>query len=73
MFNLNKKMKIEIVLGIILPTIVAYASFFILYNLFKVDLGIYRWFATIPFAIITGFIIRENKKEWREIQRQEQG
>ena len=70
MFKLDKKMKIEIILGIILPTIVAYASFFLLYNLFKVDLGIYRWFVVIPFTLITIYVIRENKKEWEEIQGQ---
>ena len=66
-------MKLTVVVGIVLPTIVAYTTFFLLYNAFKIDLGIYHWLAVLPFTIITGFIIKENKKEWREIQRQEQG
>ena len=70
MFKLDKKIKIEIVLGIILPTIVAYASFFLLYTIFKVNLGSYHWLAVIPLTLITIYVIRENKKEWREIKGQ---
>lgn len=70
MFNLNKKMKIEVILGIILPTIVAYTTFFILYNTFKVDMGAYRWFALISFSLVTIYVIKENKKEWKEIRGQ---
>lgn len=56
-------MKLTVVVGIVLPTIVAYTTFFLLYNAFKIDLGIYHWLAVLPFTIITGFIIKENKKE----------
>ena len=63
-------MKIEIVLGIILPTVVAYASFSLLYIILKVNLGSYHWLAVIPLTLITIYVIRENKKEWREIKGQ---
>jgi len=50
---------------IVIPTLIAYISFFLLYNLLKEGLFEYRWLAVIPFTIITVFTFIENRKEWR--------
>ncbi|XOQ45304.1 MAG: Group-specific protein [Clostridium sp.] len=64
------KKKINIMLNIVIPTAVAYIVFFLLYYLFEKTFFEYRWLAVIPFAIVTWFVISDNRKEWRMIKQQ---
>ena len=60
----------RIYLYMVLPTLVAYSGFFLIYNTFKVYLGGYQWLAAISFGIVTVYIIMANKKEWKVIKEQ---
>jgi uncharacterized membrane protein len=64
------KKKINIMLNIVIPTAVAYIVFFMLYYLYQKTFFEYRWLAIIPFLIVTGFVILDNRKEWRMIKQQ---
>ena len=64
------KKSINIIFNIVIPTLLAYGVFFLLYSIFQQYFYEYRWLAAIPFAIATGYIIIENKKEWITIKQQ---
>lgn len=57
----------SVVFYMMIPTLFAFGVFFLIYNKFEVYLGGYQWLAAIPLTIVTGYIIMENKKEWRVI------
>ncbi len=64
------KKKLNIIVNMTIPTVAAYCIFFLLYNIFKQHFYEYRWLGVISFLIITGFVIKENKKEWKETKQQ---
>lgn len=66
----NMKKVISVVFYMMIPTLFAFSVFFLIYDTFQGYLGDYQWLATIPFIIVTGYIIMENKKEWRAIRGQ---
>jgi len=53
-----------------IPTAVGYATFFLFFYLYQKVFFEYRWLAVIPFIIITGFFIKDNTREWKEIKQQ---
>ncbi|WP_110942550.1 MULTISPECIES: hypothetical protein [Clostridia] len=64
------KKKINIMLNIVIPTAVAYIVFFLLYYLFEKTFFEYRWLGIIPFLIVTGFVILDNRREWKMLKQQ---
>jgi glucan phosphoethanolaminetransferase (alkaline phosphatase superfamily) len=62
------KKKINIMLNIVIPTAVAYIVFFLLYSVFQQRFFEYRWLAIIPFIIVTGYVIKDNMREWKVIK-----
>ncbi|WP_136479362.1 hypothetical protein EPD62_001290 [Acetivibrio thermocellus] len=64
------KKRLNIIFNIVIPTIVGYATFFLLFYLFQKLFYEYRWLAIIPFIIVTGFIIKDNMREWKVIRQQ---
>jgi hypothetical protein len=64
------KKRMNIIFNMVIPTAFAYIVFFLLYNMFQEKFFEYRWMGVIPFLIVTGFIITENRKEWKTINQQ---
>ena len=64
------KKRMNIIFNMVIPTLLAYGVFFLLYSIFQQYFYEYRWLAAIPLAIVTGYIIIENKKEWIAIKQQ---
>lgn len=64
------KERLNIIFNIVIPTIVAYATFFLLFYFYQRLFFEYRWLAIIPFIIVTGFIIKDNMREWKVIRQQ---
>jgi len=59
-----------IIYNIAVPTAIGYATFFILFYLYQKLFFEYRWFAIIPFTIVTAFFIKDNIREWKVIKQQ---
>ncbi|HHY43157.1 MAG TPA: hypothetical protein GX514_10005 [Thermoanaerobacterales bacterium] len=64
------KKRLNIIFNIVIPTIVGYATFFLLFYLFQKLFYEYRWLAVIPFVVVTAFIIKDNMREWKVIKQQ---
>ncbi|MDK2801284.1 MAG: hypothetical protein PWQ70_2903 [Clostridiales bacterium] len=64
------KKRMNRIFNMVIPTLLAYGVFYLLYNTFQQHFYEYRWIAAIPLAIVTGYIIIENKKEWKTIKQQ---
>ena len=64
------KKSMNIIFNMVIPTAVAYIVFFLLYSVFQQRFFEYRWLAIIPFIIVTGFIIKDNMREWKMIKQQ---
>jgi len=64
------KKRLDIFFYIVIPTMVAYTTFFLIYYFYQRLFFEYRWLAIIPFVIVTGFIIRDNMREWKMIKQQ---
>jgi hypothetical protein len=64
------KKQLSIIFNIVIPTAIGLATFFLLFYLYQKLFFEYRWFAVIPFAIVTGYMIIENRKEWKMIKQQ---
>ncbi|MDK2917899.1 MAG: hypothetical protein PWQ37_632 [Candidatus Petromonas sp.] len=64
------KKRMNIIFNMVIPTAFAYIVFFLPYNMFQEKFFEYRWMGVIPFLIVTGFIITENRKEWKTINQQ---
>ena len=64
------KKNINIILGTAIPTMIGYATFFLLLYLYQKLFFGYRWLAIIPFAVVTAFFMKENMREWKEIKQQ---
>jgi hypothetical protein len=64
------KKVMSVVFYMMIPTLFAFSVFFLIYDTFQAYLGDYQWLAIIPLTIVTGYIIMENKKEWRAIKEQ---
>jgi glucan phosphoethanolaminetransferase (alkaline phosphatase superfamily) len=62
------KKRLNIIFNIVIPTIVGYATFFLLFYLFQKLFYEYRWLAVIPFVVVTAFIIKDNMREWKVIK-----
>jgi hypothetical protein len=54
----------------LIPTLIGYATFFLLFYLYQKLFFGYKWLAIIPFAVVTAFFIKENMREWKEIKQQ---
>jgi glucan phosphoethanolaminetransferase (alkaline phosphatase superfamily) len=53
-----------------IPTVVGYATFFLLFYLYQRLFYEYRWLAIIPFVIVTAFVIKDNTRVWKVIKQQ---
>ncbi len=62
------KRKIYIIGNILVPTLVGYAAFFLIFSLYQKLFFEYRWLAIMPFVIVTAFFIKDNIREWKEIK-----
>jgi len=62
------KKRLNIIFNIVIPTIVGYATFFLLFYLFQKLFYEYRWLAVISFVVVTAFIIKDNMREWKVIK-----
>jgi len=62
--------KIKYNFNIVIPTIVAYATFFLIYYFYQKLFFEYRWLAIIPFITVTGYVIKDNMREWKMIKQQ---
>ncbi|WP_094549759.1 hypothetical protein [Petroclostridium xylanilyticum] len=62
------KKRLNIIFNIVIPTMVGYATFFLLFYLFQKLFYEYRWLAVIPFAVVTTFIMKDNMREWKVIK-----
>ncbi len=60
----------NIILNMVIPTVAGYATFFLLFYLYQKLLFEYRWLAVIPLAIVTGYMIVENRREWKVLTKQ---
>lgn len=65
------KKKMSIIFGIIVPTVIGYTIFFLLFSIFKRLFFEYRSIAIIPFSMITAFFLKDNLREWKIISQQE--
>lgn len=64
------KKQLSIIFNIVIPTAIGFATFFLLYYLYQILFFNYRWLAAIPFAIVTGYMIVENRREWKVLTKQ---
>lgn len=64
------KERLNIIFNIVTPSIVAYATFFLVYYFYHKLFFEYRWLAIITFIIVTGYVIKDNMREWKEIKQQ---
>ena len=64
------KRKMNIIFNILIPTAIGFATFFSIFYLYQKMFFEYRWLAVIPLAIVTGYIVIENRKEWKMIKQQ---
>jgi hypothetical protein len=64
------KKQLSIIFNIVIPTAIGLATFFLLYYLYQKLFFNYRWLAAIPFAIVTGYMIVENRREWKMLTKQ---
>ena len=62
------KERLNIIFNIVIPTMVGYVTFILLFYLFQKLFFEYRWLAIIPFIIVTGFFIKDNMREWKVIK-----
>ena len=62
------KKRLDIIFNIVIPTVTGYAIFFMLFYIYQKLFYEYRWLAIIPFIIVTGFIIKDNMREWKVIK-----
>ncbi len=62
------KRKMNIIFNILIPTAVGFTTFFLIYYLYQKMFFKYRWLAVIPLAIVTGYMIVENRREWEMIK-----
>ena len=60
--------RLDIIFYIVIPTIVAYTTFFLIYYFYRRLFFEYRWLAIMPFVIVTAFFIKDNIREWKEIK-----
>jgi hypothetical protein len=60
----------NIIFSIAIPTMAGYATFFLIYYLYQKVFFEYRLLAAIPLTIVTGYIVIENRKEWKMIKQQ---
>ena len=61
------KRKMNIIFNILIPTAIGFATFFLIFYLYQKMFFEYRWLAVIPLAIVTGYIVIENRKEWKTV------
>ncbi len=66
---MKKKIK-NIMFYIAIPTTIAYIVFFLLYYFYQRMFYEYRLLAIIPFLIVTMYLMKDNRKEWRMIKQQ---
>jgi len=59
-----------IIYNMAIPTVVGYATFFLLFYLYQRLFYEYRWLAIIPFVIVTAFVIKDNTRVWKVIKQQ---
>lgn len=64
------KKSMNIIFNMVIPSIVAYTTFFLIYHFYQRLFFEYRWIAIISFIIVTGFIIKDNMREWKMIKQQ---
>ena len=64
------KKKLDVIGNIIVPTLVGYATFFLILSLYQKLFFEYRWLAIIPFVIVTAFFIKDNISEWKVIKQE---
>ncbi|SDY99981.1 hypothetical protein SAMN05660462_01494 [Proteiniborus ethanoligenes] len=64
------KKQLNIIFNILIPTAIGFATFFLIFYLYQKMFFEYRWLAVIPLAIVTGYIVIENRKEWKMIKQQ---
>ena len=64
------KKQLSIIFNILIPTAIGFATFFLIFYLYQKMFFEYRWLAVIPLAIVTGYIVIENRKEWKMIKQQ---
>ena len=64
------KKRLDIIFNIVIPTVTGYAIFFMLFYIYQKLFYEYRWLAIIPFIIVTGFIIKDNMREYKMIKQQ---
>jgi len=64
------KRKMNIIFNILIPTAVdlQHFSWFNYFSLYQKIFFEYRWLAVIPLAIVTGYMIVENRREWEMIK-----
>ena len=59
---------IEYNFNIVIPTAIGLTTFFLALLFVPKTIFNYRWLAAIPFAIVTGYMIVENRREWEMIK-----
>ena len=62
------KKQLSIIFNIVIPTAVGFTTFFLIYYLYQKMFFEYRWLAVIPLAIVTGYMIVENRRECEMIK-----
>ena len=62
------KKRLDIIFNIVIPTMVGYGTFFLIYYFYQRLFFEYRWLAIIPFIIVTGYVVMDNMREWKVIK-----
>lgn len=58
----------NIIFSIAIPTVAGYTTFYLIFYLYQKVFFEYRWLSAIPLTIVTGYMIVENRKEWKVIK-----